>query len=490
MAEETLFSVRWSSSFLLTEAEQPVANLRTLLTPLRYNQWVLLARDWIHERSFYPFRKRELQFWLLDAEPRSAVSEVLRLTESGSEPVTERASDLRLRIPEQGKEYLNRRVLLDSRGNPVAIAEAKVPIERASNDAFQSKSERGTSAAAIPVEVISTEEPEDGEYRVVRIYYGTDRQEVTSKKGDTTYSRKRATDERLRYGTCDISIPTDRRMGTLESPKWWHVLTRRKPAQFVMLLSTLPRSKEDFFVQLQSATAQSDSTSLFVFIPGFNVDFEDAARRTAQLAYDLGFHGAPVLYSWPSEGKVRGYMADEATVDWTKPHLKSFIQDLVAHSGASAVHIIAHSMGNRALVRVLNELGTLSGSERLIHQVVLTAPDIDKGEFEQLANAMSLTAERVTLYASSKDKVLELSKKFHVYPRAGDANPSIVVIGGVDTIDSSSVDTSLLGHSYYCERRTILSDLFYIVSEGAPPEKRHGLEPRHCALGQYWAFRP
>ena len=260
-------------------------------------------------------------------------------------------------------------------------------------------------------------------------------------------------------------------------------------AKSVVLLSTLPTSKGDFFAQLQAATAKPDSKALFVFIHGFNVQFEDGARRTAQLAYDLGFQGPPILYSWPSAGRLKAYMADEATIEWTKPHLKQFIQDLVLHAGASGVHIIAHSMGNRALVRVLNELGTLACNQHLVKQVILTAPDIDTGEFYQLAAAMTSTAQRVTLYASSKDLAIEISKTFHKYPRAGEAEANIVIQQGIDTIDSSTVDTSLLGHSYYCDERTVLSDVFYVITGGIPPSMRHGLERRQCHLGQYWAFK-
>ena len=49
-----------------------------------------------------------------------------------------------------------------------------------------------------------------------------------------------------------------------------------------------------------------------VFIHGFNVPFEDAIYRTAQLAHDLDFDGAPILYSWPSRGTMLGYVAASA----------------------------------------------------------------------------------------------------------------------------------------------------------------------------------
>ena len=61
--------------------------------------------------------------------------------------------------------------------------------------------------------------------------------------------------------------------------------------------------------QMQRA-ARDDA---FLFIHGYNVTFEGAARRTAQMAYDLGFNGAAVFYSWPSQGTPTAYTIDEQT---------------------------------------------------------------------------------------------------------------------------------------------------------------------------------
>jgi esterase/lipase superfamily enzyme len=145
-------------------------------------------------------------------------------------------------------------------------------------------------------------------------------------------------------------------------------------------------------------------------------------------------------------------------------------------------------MGNRALVKILDS--SVSTGQSLYQQVVLTAPDIDAGEFLQLASRIRSTAERITLYASSNDNAISLSKKMHTYPRAGESGDDIVVVTGLDTVDASSVDTSLTGHSYYAEKRTVLSDLFYLLKDGSPPSERHGLDRKSCSKGEYWAFRP
>ena len=42
-----------------------------------------------------------------------------------------------------------------------------------------------------------------------------------------------------------------------------------------------------------------------MFVHGFNVSFADAARRTAQIAYDLAF-GGPGALSWPYSATFTG----------------------------------------------------------------------------------------------------------------------------------------------------------------------------------------
>jgi esterase/lipase superfamily enzyme len=220
------------------------------------------------------------------------------------------------------------------------------------------------------------------------------------------------------------------------------------------------------------------------------VTFENAARRTAQMAYDLKFPGAPVFYSWPSKGGLFKYTVDETNVAWTVPHLKQFLLDVAQKSDATAVNLIAHSMGSRAMSAALRELTfELSDEAALFHQVVLAAPDIDAEVFRRdIAPAITQTARRVTLYASSNDQALQASKQVHGYPRAGDSGEDLVVIPGIDTIDVSAVDTSLVGHSYYGASDSILADIHHVFREALPADQRQWLRPALRGGLTYWIF--
>jgi len=292
-------------------------------------------------------------------------------------------------------------------------------------------------------------------------------------------------------GTCEVSIPKNHQVAELEAPSVFKLDFVENPTKHVMLLDIEEQDSEAFFSQLRERVDRSVSKDAFVFVHGFNVTFDDAARRTAQLAYDLKFQGAPIFYSWPSQGGLFQYAVDETNVVWTVPHLREFLKGIADQSGAQSVHLIAHSMGNRALTSALRELSLeMRGMPPLFNEVVLTAPDIDAEIFRRdIAPAIVSTAKRVTLYASSNDEALVLSKQVHGYPRAGDTGAGLVVIAGIETVDVSAVDTSLIGHNYYGDNATVISDMIDLVRESKSARERSWLEIARLDDLFYWVFR-
>ncbi len=66
--------------------------------------------------------------------------------------------------------------------------------------------------------------------------------------------------------------------------------------------------------------------------------------------------------------------------------------------------------------------------------------------------------------------------------------PSRVVVRGIDTIDVSNVDTSLLGHSYFSDNHTVLDDLIDLLNQSKPPDQRRWLRPMPLGEMSYWVF--
>ena len=96
----------------------------------------------------------------------------------------------------------------------------------------------------------------------------------------------------------------------------------------------------------------------------------------------------------------------------------------------------------------------------------------------------------MTLYASSNDLALLASRTFNSGDyRLGDTNGKIMVLPGIETIDVSEVDSSLLGHSYYGRPPTVLTDLKELLSTTRPAAERPSLEAVTSMEYPYWIFR-
>ncbi|MEM7600233.1 MAG: alpha/beta hydrolase [Verrucomicrobiota bacterium] len=218
---------------------------------------------------------------------------------------------------------------------------------------------------------------------------------------------------------------------------------------------------------------------------GFNVAFDDAIRRTGQIAFDLDFGGVAMAYSWPSQASLTAYSVDEANAEWSIPHLTQFLMDLQEQTEIERIHVIAHSMGTRVLSYALANAKD-EGFDLDLDNVILAAPDIDADIFkDQILPKLSVATDKLTMYASSDDTALKLSQSIHGNARLGLSGASLIVTQGMDTVNASGIDTSMLGHGYYGSHKVVVTDIFNLVIKGLDPLKRE-LTPG--PLGE-WDFR-
>ena len=372
-----------------------------------------------------------------------------------------------------------------------AVARAKAPDDMAVLFAAQALLEQLPRPEAVPAVAGVEKSALVSNHAVVKVGFATDRQRDLGKPAAQRFGNERSHNAGLSYGHCEISIPRDHRMGELESPSLWRLEFRLDPAKHVMLLDAEVEDQATFFAGIAAQVKASAAGSAFIFIHGYNVSFEDAARRTGQMAYDLGFDGAPVFYSWPSQSDVARYTVDENNIEWSTPHLQAFLADFLQKTDAAKVYLIGHSMGNRGLARaVAGLIESQPALARRIAEIILTAPDIDADVFQQeIAPRLTAAHHPVTLYASSEDLALAASRLVHGHRRAGDSGDGMLLLAGVETIDATGVDTGFLKHSYFAERRSALSDMFYLIHNNARADQRF-LDPIDTPRGRYWTFKP
>ncbi len=326
-------------------------------------------------------------------------------------------------------------------------------------------------------------------YSTVKIYYATDRARTDSPLPARVYGGDRG---ELELGIATVSIPETHKPGNIEKPSIWTFDFREDPERHIVLLSVTPKAGDEVFAEMQAQIAETGKPEAFVFVHGFNVPFHEAAQRTAQMAYDMNFDGLPILYSWPSRSSVLAYIADTAVVNLSGRRLSRFLEDVVAKSGAERIHLIAHSMGNRALADAL-ELFALrhDGDQPAFDQVLFTAPDLDAGLFSEMMETIRVTARRITLYASNKDWALAVSRRLHGdSPRAGQGGRDILHVADVDSIDMTEIGEDMLKHSYYANNPSALTDILSLFWRDAPPDQRCGMEREEGTQGVYWRYAP
>ena len=312
---------------------------------------------------------------------------------------------------------------------------------------------------------------EEEDYAKVKVFFGTDRKLVD---GRFSGARNLAT-QPLQFGWCEISIPQDHQLGNLESPGVMDMYTE-DPSKHVVVLKIQQQHLGYMSRDINQILSKASKKSMLVFVHGFNVSFVDAARRSGQLHYDLQFEGVTSFFSWPSNASTSAYVADEADAAWAIPHFESFLEKICNETDVEDVYVLAHSMGNRIATRALVSLAQRKQHSK-IKKFILAAPDVDVDIFnDRLAGPLTENYDSVTLYASSNDRALWASRQVHEVARAGEIlgdRPSVKLRKGLDVIDVSVIDTSLLGHSYYGDRKSVLSDIWHLVKRGLAASKRN-----------------
>lgn len=331
---------------------------------------------------------------------------------------------------------------------------------------------------------------DENKYHKYEILFGTNRI-VESVLDEIQFANRR--DTKLHLGSSVVSIPSSHKTGKIERPDWFsNLFFEESKNKHFTVLETKKLAELNFIDILKRKLANSTDKDVLLFIHGFNVNFKEALMRTAQLGFDLNFKGAVTAFSWPSVGNLLGYEADCSTADASSQYLCDFIK-LLTNGDINKLHIIAHSMGNVVLTKALEKL-KIEGNypNKIINQIILAAPDIDKDVFVNQIMPAIKSDIRLTLYASKKDNALFASKKLRYnYPRAGDGGKNIIVIDGIDTVDASKVDTGLLGHGYFASTQALINDI-HMVLQGLHPNKRILDEKRKIVAGFpkiYWAFR-
>lgn len=348
-------------------------------------------------------------------------------------------------------------------------------------------------------------------YTEVDVFFGTDRKREAdrSKFGRSVAAFGTGRSNQLTLGKAVVTVPKEgREKGSIPRPEWDLIVAR-----FALRDEDLSRdftvfavdvmSERDFVREARQKLAGSRRFpgQAFVFVHGYFVTFDDALFRAAQIAHDLEFDGVPFVFSWPSVAGLTGYVLDRGRARDARDQLREFIDVIAKQTGASEIHLIAHSMGADPLLEVLRDIQrsepeVAKGGRPRFGEIILAAPDVTRESFELIASQITGLRRGMTLYASSSDRALAASR----WTRLGESpagyvssDGPVVVPGAADTIDISSLDTSFfsINHSTFADREALLGDIRSLISSGMRPPSTRGeaFELIQGEHGAYWRYK-
>lgn len=274
----------------------------------------------------------------------------------------------------------------------------------------------------------------------------------------------------LRAGYCDLSHRPLNFLKPVAKVASFYV-----PDEIVKLDAVRLSAIEDLW-SVMASTLNGQSPVLYTH--GFFISFERGCRRASLLQESLGLNGRFVLFSWPSDGVIVNYTRDESDLFWSVDPLYQTLLDMIDRFGTGKVNLVAHSLGSRGVMLALIRLAQAKhGNKPLVNQVVLAAPDIDAGIFEQYLPLIRPLARNITVYVSNKDSALAVSRQLHGYPRLGEAGAHLEGLAGVEIIDISDIPVRQpSGHVYHLYHNDVVNDLKQLLNENKPASQRRNLK--------------
>lgn len=203
----------------------------------------------------------------------------------------------------------------------------------------------------------------------------------------------------------DVSIPIDRKVGSVQWPR----STTADPTREFAATSVRKLDRTGAISWLKGRTGHQ--RRLFVYVHGFNVPFGNGVFRFAQMIHDSEMSAAPVLFSWPSRGRLLDYKRDLDNATYSRTDLANFLRAAAASPAVSEIVVFAHSMGSWIAVEAIRQLALESGAApRKIKNLILASPDLDVGVFRRQMLDMGARAPALTLFISQSDRALRLSQ--------------------------------------------------------------------------------
>ena len=334
--------------------------------------------------------------------------------------------------------------------------------------------------------------------RAAAVHLGVGRIELG--RSDITWTEARRISI-LKNGTdkYPIQVAEVHEFGVLEQAR--HPFLERGPME-----RATPDGAALFADEVNKRLALTAHKDIFIYVPGYRVNFENPVLVAAELWHFLGYQGVFIPFSWPAHEGRFAYFGDTESANYSAIFFRQFLEYLSAQTTAERIHVVGYSAGTRLVASTLHDLALLNkgmsmGNVRAhyrIGNVILAGSDVDRGVFgTYLLDGVLEVVDRLTLYESPRDKALGIADFVFGQERVGEmmaadytvaARDFLLGAGNLAVISvarARDFDTGN-GHSYFRDSPWVSSDVLATLLYDLAPAER-GLQ--RATGSPVWHFR-
>lgn len=299
-------------------------------------------------------------------------------------------------------------------------------------------------------------------------------------------------------GVTDSSAPYGSTVGTVTRVGEFRIRLRQdvsvtgsRPGGWTGVeLESIDASNENaFFDRLTQAIAASPDRSLLVVVFGYKESLQSSARKAGVFAYRVDVNTPVLLFDWPGDQPVTvgGYHRAFSYARRSGADLGDLLMRISRDVRPDNLWVTGNSMGAQVICDAFSHMTEdpgFSDRDHEISHVLLAAPDVARHEFDdRFRRELDALSDQLTVYVSSDDSALLLSRWLHGVPRLGRSSPvepeqleeledllALRAAGADDlsVIDFTPVNRASHGHNYYIESPEYFDD-FYQRIQDTPP---------------------
>jgi len=341
----------------------------------------------------------------------------------------------------------------------------------------------------------------EGNYRVIDLFYATDRQSRTAADGSVSFGNEIA--DKTSYQKMNVKIDAGLTIGKM-------LPEHLKKHSIIGLQEAAPLDDDAFMKQLSEAVKTSPHNSLLVVVFGYKDGYEATAIKAAYFAYLLDVNTPVLLFDWPGDQAVSidGYKKANSMTKASGSQLGELLAKISREIKPVKLWVKASSLGCQVVCSAFEHMykyDDMADADYEIAHVILAAPDVGSEEFEaEFKNELAALAEKVTVYVSSNDTALLMSgfinmdkrlgrQKVREYEQTEEAKDLLYLKSlnpeKITLIDVTPINKSSYSHGYYLEDPEFFDDVYTRFFDKEPNVSRRLYLTKYKDNVDYWVMQ-